>query len=127
MTYNLSWPSNLPLLRRLQTGADGVRALVYSGDTDPGVSSMISENITYSLDFPVREAWRPWTMANTSAVVLGQIVRWAGLDFVTIRGAGHMVPRFRPYAAYEMVQHWLWDEPYPTLAPAVSSATATTE
>ncbi len=29
----------MPLLKRLQTQADGVRVLIYNGDTDPGISS----------------------------------------------------------------------------------------
>lgn len=37
--YNLTWQSGLPLLKRLQTQADGVRVLIYNGDEDPGISS----------------------------------------------------------------------------------------
>jgi len=31
--YNLTWTSNLPLLKRLQTGEDGVRCLIYNGES----------------------------------------------------------------------------------------------
>ena len=43
MTYNLTWATNIPLIKRLQTGADGVRVLVYEGDTDPSVTSLIAQ------------------------------------------------------------------------------------
>lgn len=88
--YNLTWESNLPLMRRLQTGADGVRVMVYEGETDPSISSVKAQNWTYSLGFPQTEAWRPWTFPN-STVVAGSVVQFAG-DFVlaTVRGAGHM-------------------------------------
>ena len=35
--YNLTWSSNLPLLRRLQSGDDGVRVLIYNGESESGV------------------------------------------------------------------------------------------
>ena len=90
--YNVTWPSNLPLLRRLQTGKDGVRVLVYNGETDPSVSSVRSQKWSYALGFPVEQAWRPWTFPNSSTVA-GQIVQWEGnFKHATIRGSGHMVP-----------------------------------
>jgi serine carboxypeptidase-like clade I len=125
MVYNLTWESNVPFLQRLYTGVDGVRTLIYSGDVDPGVSSFISENITFSLGLgtPI-QTWRAWTQENATDVVLGEIVRWKNtstvngmIDFVTLRGSGHMVPRFRPWAAYQMLRHWLYNEEYPVLPP----------
>jgi len=119
MTYNLTWPSNLPPLRRLATGADGVRVLVYNGDADPSVMASISQNVSYSLGLPVREPWRAWTTAPNGTVVGGQIVRFdAALDFVTLRGSGHMVPRYRAFPALLMLRHWLRDEDWPALPPA---------
>ena len=90
-TYNVTYPSALPLMRRLQTGVDGVRVLVYNGATDPGISVMRTSNWTYDMRFPVEEAWRPWVQPNTS-IVLGHVVQWQG-NFVqaTVLGAGHMV------------------------------------
>lgn len=110
-TYNLTWPSNLPLMRRLQTGADGVRTLIYDGETDPSISSVKAQNWTFSLDFPLKEAWRPWTFPNSS-VVAGQVVQFDGdFTFVTIRGSGHMVSPVTTYPA-----HAAWTLP-PNLTP----------
>jgi hypothetical protein len=78
--YNLTYASALPLMRRLQTGVDGIRVLAVNGATDPGISVIRTSNWTYGLDFPVEEAWRPWVQSNTS-IVLGHVVRWQG-DFV---------------------------------------------
>ena len=123
MVYNLTWASNLPLMRRLQSGVDGVRVLVYNGDTDPSVTTLIAQNWTTALNFPVLEAWRQWTFDNVSGVVGGEIVRWKnGFDFVTIRGSGHMVPRFKPYSAYLMMKRWINDETWPGLAPQSPSS-----
>ena len=76
--YNLTWLSNLPLMRRLQSNEDGrgISVLVYNGETDPSISSVKSQNWTFSLGFPLKEAWRPWTFgrdANSSQIVAGQV------------------------------------------------------
>ena len=34
------------------------------------------------------------------------------LDYVTIRGSGHMVPEFKPAATFEFLKAWLRDEDY---------------
>ena len=90
--YNLTWASNLPLMRRLQSNEDGrgISVLVYNGETDPSISSVKSQNWTFSMNFPLKEAWRPWTFgadANLSQIVAGQVVQWEG-DFshATVRG-----------------------------------------
>ena len=76
-------------MRRLQTGKDGVRQLVYNGDTDPSITSIISQNLTYALGFPVKEPWRSWSFGFNSSVVAGQVAQWEGnVTLVTIRGAG---------------------------------------
>lgn len=91
--YNVTFASALPLIRRLQTGVDGVRVLVYNGETDPSVSSVRSQAWTFGLGFPVKEAWRPWTFGAGSSTVAGQVVQWEGnVAHATIRGSGHMVP-----------------------------------
>ena len=102
-TYNLTYASALPLMRRLQTGVDGIRTLVMNGAVDPGISVMRTSNWTYGLDFPVEEAWRPWVQPNTS-IVLGHVVRWQG-DFtqVTVLGAGHQIPMYKPFPALLMM------------------------
>ena len=116
--YNVTWPTGLPLMRRLQTGVDGVKVLVYNGETDPSVSSIKSQRWTYELGFPVREAWRPWTFGgNSSDIVAGSIVQWEGsFSHATIRGSGHMVPGFKPYSAYLLLQNFLQGE-WPPLPP----------
>ena len=108
-TDNVTWPTGLPLMRRLQSGADGVKVLVYNGETDPSVSSVRSQRWTFELNFPVKEAWRPWTFGgNSSDIAAGSIVQWEG-DFshATIRGSGHMVPGFKPYPAYLLLKNFM--------------------
>ena len=121
--YNLTWASNLPLMRRLQSNADGrgISVLVYNGETDPSISSVKSQNWTHSMKFPVLESWRPWTFgrdANSSQVVAGQVIQWqGGFTHATVRGSGHMVPTHRPFSAFLLLQNFLTGA-WPSLPPA---------
>jgi hypothetical protein len=93
-------------MRRLQQNEDGrgISVLVYNGETDPSISSVKSQNWTFSMGFPLKEAWRPWTFgtdANSSQVVAGQVVQWeGGFSHATVRGSGHMaspaISAYRP-------------------------------
>jgi hypothetical protein len=122
--YNLTWASNLPLMRRLQSNADGrgISVLVYNGETDPSISSVKSQNWTHALRFPVLESWRPWTFgrdANSSQVVAGQVIQWqGGFTHATVRGSGHMVPNNKGYSAFLMLQNFLLGIGWPSLPPA---------
>lgn len=56
-----------------------------------GINSFLTQNWTASLDFPVTQDWRPWTLDGKQQVA-GYVTRYAtNFDFLTIRGAGHMV------------------------------------
>ena len=45
----------------------------------------------------------------------GYVTRYADarFDYLTIRGAGHMVPQFKPAAAAAFLENWLTGEDYP--------------
>ena len=46
-----------------------------------------------------KESWRPWTLDNCQRMG-GYITRYQNnFDFLTIRGAGHMVPQTKSRAA----------------------------
>lgn len=68
-----------------------IRVLIYNGDADPAITSLAAQNWTWHLDLPETESWRPWTVDSCRRVG-GYVTRYeGGLDFLTIRGAGHMV------------------------------------
>ncbi len=83
-----------------------LRVLVYNGDTDPSINSLISQNWTVALGLTETETWRPWTLDGQQRMG-GYVTRYAGnFDFLTIRGSGHMVPQYKPPAALEMITRW---------------------
>jgi hypothetical protein len=95
-----------------------VRVLIYNGDTDPGLNSFVGENWTAGLGIPPKQSWRPWTR-DGKIKMGGFVTRYAGnFDFLTIRGSGHMVPEYKPEAAFVFLQHFMNDEDYPSYVPS---------
>jgi len=44
----------------------------------------------------------------------GYVERYEGdFDFLTIRGAGHMVPTYKPQASFVFLQSWITNTDYP--------------
>merc|ERR1712093_785862 len=84
-----------------------IRGVIYNGDTDPGINSFVSQNWTVSLGLEEEQPWRPWTLDGQQRMG-GYVTRYkGGLDFLTIRGSGHMVPEYKPAAALAFMSQWL--------------------
>jgi carboxypeptidase C (cathepsin A) len=93
--------------------AGKLKMLVYNGDTDPAITSFAAQNWTGHLGLPVEEEWRPWTTDGCKGIG-GYVTRYkGGLDFLTIRGAGHLVPAYKPVASFVFLKSWIEDEAYP--------------
>ena len=59
------------------------------------------------------EEWRPWT-SDGCRKMGGYVTRYEGsFDFLTIRGAGHMVPTIKAGAAFTFMKAWISGETYP--------------
>lgn len=93
-----------------------LRVLVYNGDTDPAITSFATQNWTSHLGFDELEhngKWRPWTVDGCQRMG-GYVERYeGGFDFLTIRGAGHMVPTYKPAASFAFLKAWLNNGDYP--------------
>jgi hypothetical protein len=67
---------------------EGVKVLVYQGDTDPSINSMVAQDFVRNLGLQELESWRPWTLDSCRRVG-GHVTRYEGsLDFLTVRGSG---------------------------------------
>ncbi|XP_020202864.1 serine carboxypeptidase-like 34 [Cajanus cajan] len=101
--------SILPVIKKLIAG--GLRIWVYSGDTDGRVPVTSTRYALKKLGLEIVQDWTPW---YTSTQVGGWTVVYKGLTFVTIRGAGHEVPRFTPKPALQLVRHFLQNRNIPS-------------
>jgi len=90
-----------------------LKILVYNGDTDPAITSFATQNWTSHLGFSELSDnghWRPWTVDGCRQMG-GYVERYeGGFDFLTIRGAGHMVPTYKPAASFAFLKAWLSDD-----------------
>ncbi|GMH12498.1 hypothetical protein Nepgr_014339 [Nepenthes gracilis] len=101
--------SILPIIRNLIAG--GIRVWVYSGDTD-GRLPVTSTRLTLKkLGLKIHKEWTPWYTDDQQ--VGGWTVEYEGLIFVTIRGAGHEVPMFKPKQALQLIEHFLANQRLP--------------
>mmetsp|Transcript_29515 Transcript_29515/g.28678 ORF Transcript_29515/g.28678 Transcript_29515/m.28678 type:complete len:92 (+) Transcript_29515:256-531(+) len=81
--------------------------LHYSGDTDGSVPTFgtlqwIEEMVT-ELSLATLTPWYPYQLDGQ---VAGYYVSYAGFDFATVHGAGHMVPQFKRPESYVLFTHW---------------------
>jgi len=110
--YNTSEKNLLPFINYIAKNTS-IRVLVYNGDTDPSINSFVSQNWTSYLNFTIKEDWRPWTLDNYQ-MVGGYVTRYeGGLDFLTIRGSGHMVPEYKPEETTLFLKYWLQNKDWP--------------
>ena len=65
-------------------------------------------------------AWRSFGLQPMGRKVQGgYVIEWAGgqVQFVTVRGAGHLVPTYRPAAAYTLMMSFQSEQLLPTGFP----------
>ncbi|KAK9130318.1 hypothetical protein Sjap_010805 [Stephania japonica] len=90
----------------------GLRIWIYSGDADTVIPVTSTRYNVDTLNLPIASPWHPWYMD-------GQVGGWnqefRGLNFVTIRGAGHMVPQTRPKEALVLFKSFLSGTQLPTI------------
>ncbi|GLT67212.1 hypothetical protein SLA2020_395370 [Shorea laevis] len=108
-TYIFSVSSILPIYNKLIKG--GLKIWIYSGDADGRVPFIASRNSIQTLQLPVISPWHSWYHHHQ---VGGRIVEYKGLTYVTVRGAGHLVPLNKPSEALALITSFLTGEPLPT-------------
>ncbi|KAJ7954553.1 Carboxypeptidase [Quillaja saponaria] len=100
--------SILPIIRKLVDG--GIRVWVYSGDNDGRIPVTATRYTLRKLGLNIIQDWAPWYSYKQ---VSGWTIEYDGLTFVTIRGAGHQVPTFKPKQALQLIKHFLANQKLP--------------
>jgi len=103
LKYTENWGSLLPYYR--DDIIPFIRVLIFNGDVDACVPYNGNEWWTSTLGIPQTTAWTEW-LVNTQ--VAGYVTKYQdNFEFVTIKGAGHMVPEYKPVQALELLSRWL--------------------
>ncbi|KAM3714377.1 hypothetical protein ACB098_01G329600 [Castanea mollissima] len=114
LTKDLIWKdsefSMLPTYRRLFT--TGLRIWVFSGDTDSVIPVTSTRLSLRHLNLTIKTRWYAWTADDQ---VGGWTEVYDQLTFATVRGAGHMVPKFQPTRALVLFKSFLAGKELPKL------------
>ncbi|GAB4835374.1 carbohydrate-binding module 1 protein [Ancistrocladus abbreviatus] len=85
--------------------AQGYRVLIYSGDHDMCVPYTGTAEWTSSMGYRIEDEWRPWVVNNQ---VAGYLQGYENdFTFLTIKGAGHTVPEYKPGESLAFYSRWL--------------------
>ncbi|XP_065865138.1 serine carboxypeptidase 1-like [Euphorbia lathyris] len=102
----------LPTIKNLME--NDISVWIFSGDTDGRVPVTSSRYSINSMKLPIKTPWQPW---YTNEEVGGYVVAYDGVTFVTVRGAGHLVPSYQPERALVMISSFLKGILPPTTSP----------
>ncbi|OAY37456.1 serine carboxypeptidase-like 34 isoform X3 [Manihot esculenta] len=82
-----------------------------SGDTDGRIPVTATRYTLNKLGLKTIEEWSPWYFKKQ---VGGWTIVYDGLLFVTVRGAGHQVPTFKPKQSLQLIKHFLSNKKLPS-------------
>ena len=91
---------------------EGIRILVYSGDTDAIVPFNGNQAWIKNMKLEIEKPWRQWRAFNDQDNVSGYVINYKGLTFCTIKGTGHMAPQWKPKESYYMFSQFLNEEEF---------------
>lgn len=91
-----------------------LRILVYNGDVDMACNFLGDEWFVDSLKIENPEKRRKWyyKAEDGTTQVAGFVKSFNRVNFVTIRGAGHMVPTDKPRPALDMFVNYIQNKPF---------------
>eukprot|EP00240_Pyramimonas_obovata_P001475 CAMPEP_0118934076 /NCGR_PEP_ID=MMETSP1169-20130426/13538_1 /TAXON_ID=36882 /ORGANISM="Pyramimonas obovata, Strain CCMP722" /LENGTH=476 /DNA_ID=CAMNT_0006876939 /DNA_START=79 /DNA_END=1509 /DNA_ORIENTATION=+ len=122
------WMANLETVIPGILAAD-VRVMVYAGDMDFICNWVGNLRWVNKMKWPGQDAFnakesKPW-IPDGKEQPAGEYVHYAGLTFVRVYQAGHMVPMNQPEAALDMLNHFVrnvsFDDDTPVLNPPADS------
>jgi len=97
------------------------RMLKYSGDKDGCVPTIGTLGWINSLELDVKKDWRAWYLEDSDTLA-GYVQEFDGITFVSVHGAGHMVPQDQREAGLLMLNSWITEQELPTKKDPPSTA-----
>ncbi|XP_033845085.1 cathepsin A-like [Periophthalmus magnuspinnatus] len=87
----------------------GLRALVYNGDTDMACNFLGDQWFVNDLGIKATTNYQTWLHKGQ---VAGFYQTFANITYLTVKGAGHMVPQWAPDPAFHMFQSFITNSDY---------------
>ncbi|CAE7555589.1 SCPL30, partial [Symbiodinium microadriaticum] len=101
--------SMVSLYRELLQGPEKLRILVYSGDDDGVCGTVGTQEWIWDMGLEIPAAEDEWQVYSLQEQLVGFHTIWRDvrLGFLTIHGAGHEVPTYRPAVSLDMWEKFL--------------------
>jgi len=94
-------------------GNNDIRIVLYYGDVDLACNALGGEWFFDRLEYPLTQRRRIWKVENEAGIqVAGYYKEKHRIQFVTFKGAGHMVPTDKPFEMMEMLKRYFNEKPY---------------
>jgi carboxypeptidase C (cathepsin A) len=105
--YEHNSNSTAPIYNYLIDGGYGLNILVYSGDDDSICATIGTQDWIWGLGYEI--SGKKWTTYTVSEQTAGYITKWKDtkMGFVTVHGAGHEVPTYKPEVALDLYVQYL--------------------
>ncbi|CAH1270156.1 CTSA [Branchiostoma lanceolatum] len=88
------------------------RVLLYNGDTDMACNFLGNQWFVESLGLQEQIQRRAWLFNNGKDQIAGFVKEYQNFAFLTVKGAGHMVPTDKPNPAFTMINNFLKKRPF---------------
>lgn len=105
LDYQREVQSVLPFYLSLFTDY-AIPGFSYNGDTDMACNFLGNEWFAYSLQQHIKVEWQPWKLPN-DAQISGFMQQFGYLTYYTVKGAGHMVPQWRPKQGLYIIEQMI--------------------
>lgn len=83
---------------------DDLHIMIYSGDVDSVCPFLGSMYWIDNFKQKIVDEWKPYYLNKQ---VAGYVQKYEKITLATVRGAGHMVPQFKPAQAFELFKNYL--------------------
>jgi len=93
----------MPIYEFLVNNAN-LKIMIYSGDDDSMCATFGTQLFIWNMGWGIKHPWSSWRI---NGQVAGYYNKFFGFTFVTVHGAGHMVPSTRPEFGYEVFKAYL--------------------
>jgi len=110
LNLNQQYVPDLSVLALYAPLMENYRVLIYSGDVDSAVNYQGTQTWITSLDLEVVGDWLEWKTPDGQNGGFYKV--YDQLTFLTIRGAGHMVPQYKPVQGLYFFQKWITNQPF---------------
>nr|XP_037287734.1 lysosomal protective protein-like isoform X2 [Rhipicephalus microplus] len=98
------------VVQQLQAQSGHLKALIYHGDVDMACPFQGGEWFTRSLGYKSTSLYRMW---HVGPLIAGFVENFANnITFVTVKGAGHMVPMDKPLESLVMITNFLTNQTF---------------